>query len=159
MSLKTLLPLILVLFLLVPTFAFADEAAPPPSEDGAVEETTEIITEPTETATEPSEIPEEPSDPYTSFDGSDTEPLETVPPATEENTPIESQDSNTPTQESTEPTQVIEVIDHDYNGPLTAILQEIQGFSYTAQLIASFLLFFVVVILCYFSYKFFKIFF
>ena len=106
MSLKTLLSLILVLFLLVPTFAFADEAAPPPSEDGAVEETTE-------TATEPSEIPEEPSDPYTSFDGSDTEPLETVPLATEENTPIESQDSNTPTQESTEPTQVIEVIDHD----------------------------------------------
>lgn len=152
MSLKTLLSLILVLFLLVPTFAFADEAAPPPSEDGAVEETTE-------TATEPSEIPEEPSDPYTSFDGSDTEPLETVPLATEENTPIESQDSNTPAQESTEPTQVIEVIDHDYNGPLTAILQEVQGFSYTAQLIASFLLFFVVVILCYFSYKFFKIFF
>lgn len=152
MSLKTLLPLILVLFLLVPTFAFADEAAPPPTEDGAV-------VEKSETVPEPSEIPEEPSDPYTSFDGSDTEPLVTVPPATEENPPIESQDSNSPTQVSTEPTQVIEVIDHDYNGPLTVILQEIQGFSYTAQLIASFLLFFVVVILCYFSYKFFKIFF
>ncbi len=145
MSLKTVLTLILILCLLVPTFAFADEAAPPPTEDGAVEE--------------PSEIPEEPSDPYTSYDGSDTEPTETVAPATEENPPFESQDSNSPTQESTKPTEVIEVIDHDYNGPLTAILQEIQGFSYTAQLIASFLLFFVVVILCYFSYKFFKIFF
>lgn len=57
----------------------------------------------------------------------------------------------------TVPTQVIEVIDY------TETLNNIQAFSNLAAdasvLIAGLLLFIVVVIICYFAYKFFRIFF
>ena len=146
------LPLFLSLLILFPIPAFADSVAPAPQEPEATEA-----------------APFE--DDYTSYDGSDTEPLETQPEVPEEteapaSTPeptFEYQDSNdppqTPTEPSTKPTEVIEVVENDYTGMLTTILQEVQGFAYTSQLIAGFLLFFVVVTLCFFSYKFFKIFF
>lgn len=152
------LPLFLSLLILFPIPAFADSAAPAPQEPDASES-----------------VPFE--DDYTSYDASDTEPLETQPeapteteapaetqaPASDPEPTFESQYSNdppqTPTDPSTEPTEVIEVVENDYTGMLTSILQEVQGFAYTSQLIAGFLLFFVVVTLCYFSYKFFKIFF
>ena len=144
------LPLFLSLLILFPIPAFADSAAPAPQEPDASES-----------------VPFE--DDYTSYDASDTEPLETEAPAetqapaSDPEPTFESQYSNdppqTPTDPSTEPTEVIEVVENDYTGMLTSILQEVQGFAYTSQLIAGFLLFFVVVTLCYFSYKFFKIFF
>lgn len=57
----------------------------------------------------------------------------------------------------TTPTQVIEVIDY------TETLNNIQAFANLAAdasvLIAGFMLFFVIVVICYFAYKLFRIFF
>ena len=59
--------------------------------------------------------------------------------------------------ETTVPTQIIEVIDY------TPILEDIQTAvelsADASVLIAGFFLFFVVVLLCYFAYRFFRIFF
>lgn len=59
--------------------------------------------------------------------------------------------------ETTAATEIIEVIDY------TPILEKIESFAEISAdasvLIAGFLLFFVVVLLCYFAYKFFRIFF
>lgn len=59
--------------------------------------------------------------------------------------------------EPTTVTEIIEVIDY------TPILERIESYASQAVdasvLIAGFLLFFVVVVLCYFAYKFFRIFF
>lgn len=59
--------------------------------------------------------------------------------------------------ETTVPTEIIEVIDY------TPILEDIQTAvelnADASVLAAGFLLFFVVVLLCYFAYKFFRIFF
>lgn len=56
--------------------------------------------------------------------------------------------------------QVIEVVETiDYYTILTEILTKLQSMESAALLLSSFALFAVVVILCYFSYKFFRIFF
>lgn len=59
--------------------------------------------------------------------------------------------------ETTAPTEIIEIIDY------TPILEDIQNAAELSAdasvLIAGFLLFFVVVLLCYFAYRFFRIFF
>ena len=150
---KSLLPFLLSLVLVLPSPAFAD-VAPAPQEPEATEA--------------PATLPEDYSDDFTDVDGSDTEPLETVaPPAEtepEETDPepeptFESQDSNSPTQDTTAPTEVIEVVETDYNAPLASILQELENLDTAVQYCSGFLLFFVVVVLCFFSYKFFKIFF
>ena len=55
---------------------------------------------------------------------------------------------------------VMEMADQaDYMELLEGILLSAQNTEYAVQLIAGFLLFFVVVLLCYFCYKFFRIFF
>ena len=156
---KSLLPFLLSLVLVLPSPAFAD-VAPAPQEPEATEA--------------PATLPEDYSDDFTDVDGSDTEPLETVEPPAEtepeetepETDPVqepaptfESQDSISPTQDTTAPTEVIEVVETDYNGPLASILQELQNLDTAVQYCTGFLLFFVVVVLCFFSYKFFKIFF
>lgn len=93
-----------------------------------------------------------------------TESVETPTevPAYEPEPTFEYEYSNSPEQDdipTISPTEVTQVPQTDYTGLLTTIYQEIQGFAYTTQLIAGFLLFFVVVVLCFFSYKFFRIFF
>ncbi len=56
--------------------------------------------------------------------------------------------------------QVIEVVETiDYSAILSQMFNSIVNMEYALQLIASFSLFAVVVCLCYFCYKFFKIFF
>ena len=93
----------------------------------------------------------------------ETEP-ETQPETEEtEEPPIESQDSNaaeTEPSETAEPTQVTEETqDPDETFSLQELLQSAKNTESACQYIAGFLLFFVVCALCYFSYKFFKIFF
>ena len=62
--------------------------------------------------------------------------------------------------EMLEPTTVIEMAEQiDYTELLGNILTSCQNTEYAFQLISGFLLFFVVVVLCYFCYKFFRIFF
>ena len=57
-------------------------------------------------------------------------------------------------------TQVIEVVETiDYTDVLTSILGSAQNMEYCLQLLSGFALFAVVVCLCYFCYKFFRIFF
>lgn len=59
---------------------------------------------------------------------------------------------------ATEPvTQIIEVI--DYTSTLGSIEDYLAQIVDASGLVAGFLLFFVVVVLCYFAYKFFRIFF
>ena len=59
-----------------------------------------------------------------------------------------------------EPTAVIEMAEQiDYSELLANILASSQNTEYALQLISGFLLFFVIVVLCYFCYKFFRIFF
>ena len=61
---------------------------------------------------------------------------------------------------ATQPVQVIEVVEAiDYTEQLTAIINHLLSLGDGINLIAGFLLFFVVVVLCYFVYKFFRIFF
>lgn len=61
---------------------------------------------------------------------------------------------------ATQPVQVIEVVDAiDYTEQLTAIINHLLSLGDGINLIAGFLLFFVVVVLCYFVYKFFRVFF
>lgn len=148
----SILPFFLCLCLLLPT-AYADEFTPAPQEPEASETPLEI-----------------PNDPYTSFDGSDTEPTEaptesespeeTLPPET---SPIESQDSNSSDEEApTEPTEtttpVTEEPPNTDSDSLLQLLESVQNTEYATQLIAGFLLFFVICVLCFFSYRFFRIF-
>lgn len=93
----------------------------------------------------------------------ETEP-ETQPETEEtQETPFESQDSNTAEtepSETAEPTPVTEETqDPDETFSLQELLQSAKNTESACQYIAGFLLFFVVCALCYFSYKFFKIFF
>lgn len=93
----------------------------------------------------------------------ETEP-ETQPETEEtQETPFESQDSNTAEtepSETAEPTPVTEESqDPDEMFSLQELLQSAKNTESACQYIAGFLLFFVVCALCYFSYKFFKIFF
>lgn len=93
----------------------------------------------------------------------ETEP-ETQPETEEtQETPFESQDSNTAEtepSETAEPTPVTEETqDPDEMFSLQELLQSAKNTESACQYIAGFLLFFVVCVLCYFSYKFFKIFF
>lgn len=130
---KHLLPLLLSFLLLFSVPAFADDVAQAPEEPAATESTEVTIEAPA------TEAPA--SDPVPTFEYEDSN--------------CNAQD-DTPTTAPTEVTQEPQI---DYTGLLTTIYQEIQGFAYTTQLIAGFLLFFVVVVLCFFSYKFFRIFF
>lgn len=135
---KIFLPLLLSLLLIIPSPALAEDVAPAPEEPAATDSA------PSETEdTTPVDRSDEISDSVEDLDpwNSTTDPT------------FESQDS-------TEPTQVIEVPETiDYNGPLASILQELENLSTAMQYCTGFLLFFVVVVLCFFSYKFFKIFF
>ena len=59
-----------------------------------------------------------------------------------------------------ETTPVMEMAEQiDYTELLGNILVSSQNAEYALQMIAGFLLFFVIVVLCYFCYKFFRIFF
>lgn len=94
--------------------------------------------------------------------GPETEPeTEPEPEETEEPT-FESQDSTsteTEPPETVEPTEVTEVTeDPDDAFSLQELLQSARNTETACQYIAGFLLFFVVCALCYFSYKFFRIF-
>lgn len=57
-------------------------------------------------------------------------------------------------------TQIIEVVEtHDYTAQISLILARCENIEYALQILAGFGLFAVVVCLCYFSYRFFRIFF
>lgn len=94
----------------------------------------------------------------------ETEPeVQPEPEKTQEPT-FESQDSNTPETEAPaetqEPTEVTEASkDPEETISLQELVQSVHNTESACQYIAGFLLFFVVCALCYFSYKFFKIFF
>lgn len=61
---------------------------------------------------------------------------------------------------ATQPVQVIEVVEAiDYTEQLTAIFNQLTELVNASGYISGFLLFFVVVVLCYFVYKFFRVFF
>lgn len=62
--------------------------------------------------------------------------------------------------ETTAPTQVIEVVEQiDYTQNIEALAELLNTNAEYLGLISGFLLFFVVIALCYFVYKFFRIFF
>lgn len=98
-----------------------------------------------------------------------TESPETLPPETEEaptEPPVTVPETwaYTETQPETEPTETIPLvtevtIDPEDEDMLSLILTSQQNTEYATQLIAGFGLFFVVCVICYFSYKFFRIFF
>lgn len=94
----------------------------------------------------------------------ETEPeVQPEPEKTQEPT-FESQDSNIPETEAPaetqEPTEVTEASkDPEETISLQELVQSVHNTESACQYIAGFLLFFVVCALCYFSYKFFKIFF
>ena len=61
---------------------------------------------------------------------------------------------------ATEAAQVIEIVETtDYSPLLEQLLGTSQNIEYALQLLTGFGLFFVIVLLCYFCYKFFRIFF
>ena len=101
----------------------------------------------------------------------ETEPETEAPPETEPETQpetepetqeptFESQDSKPtdPVEEPTEPQVTEETQDPDTTDPLLQVLQSVQNTESACQYIAGFCLFFVVCLLCYFSYRFFRIF-
>lgn len=62
--------------------------------------------------------------------------------------------------EETLPTQVIEVVEViDYTDTLNSVIGQLVTLNELTQYLAGFALFFVIVALCYFVYKFFRIFF
>ena len=62
--------------------------------------------------------------------------------------------------EETLPTQVIEVVEViDYTESFNSVIGQLVTLNELTQYLAGFALFFVIVILCYFVYKFFRIFF
>ena len=62
--------------------------------------------------------------------------------------------------EETIPTQVIEVVEViDYNESLNSVIGQLVTLNELTQYLAGFALFFVIIALCYFVYKFFRIFF
>lgn len=62
--------------------------------------------------------------------------------------------------EETLPTQVIEVVEViDYTESFNSVIGQLVTLNELTQYLAGFALFFVIVILCYFAYKFFRIFF
>lgn len=135
---------ILCFTLLIPTVS-ADEVSDIPVDTTAVYE---VLEEPESTEvpeTLPPETGEEP-----------TEPPVTVPETWAE--------TESPTEPETEPTETIPMvtevtIETDEEDTLSLILTSQQNTEYATQLIAGFGLFFTVCIICYFSYKFFRIFF
>lgn len=62
--------------------------------------------------------------------------------------------------EETLPTQVIEVVEViDYTESLNSVIGQLVTLNELTQYLAGFALFFVIIALCYFVYKFFRIFF
>lgn len=95
----------------------------------------------TEPETEPEAQPEPEGTEEPTFESQDSTPTETEPP------------------ETVDPTEVTEVTeDPDDAFSLQELVQSARNTETACQYIAGFLLFFVVCALCYFSYKFFRIF-
>ena len=92
--------------------------------------------------TEPEAQPEPEKTQEPTFESQDSTPTETDPPETVEPTEV--------TEASKDPEETIS---------LQELVQSVHNTESACQYIAGFLLFFVVCALCYFSYKFFKIFF
>ena len=135
---------ILCFSLLIPAVS-ADEVSDIPVETTAVYE---VLEEP-EITEAPETLPPE------------TEEAPTEPPATVPETWAETE---SPTEPETEPTVTIPMvtevaIDPDEEDTLSQLLTSHRNTEYATQLIAGFCLFFTVCIICYFSYKFFRIFF
>lgn len=135
-----ILPAILCCALMIPT-AYADEfpASPLPTTETVYEPQTENL-DPAEYEA-PVESTEEPV------------PEDTMPQ------PVAPEETEAP---ETEPTE-IPVIPEVTNGPdqdslLTQLVESQQNTAYATQLLCGFGLFFVVCVLCYFGYKFFRIF-
>ena len=84
----------------------------------------------------------------------ETEPLETIVETVAET--VAQVMTPAPTEAVTEVIEVVETI--DYTDILTNILGSAQNVEYCLQLLSGFALFAVVVCLCYFCYKFFRIF-
>lgn len=134
---------ILCFSLLIPAVS-ADEVSDIPVETTAIYE---VLEEP-EITEVPETLPQETEE-------APTEPPATVPEAWAETESL--------TEPETEPTETIPMVTEVAIDPdedtLSQLLTSHRNTEYATQLIAGFCLFFTVFIICYFSYKFFRIFF